>query len=66
MKLSLTAILTLAIIAAFAQSVSPAQPVEEQYHLNYWWWVLGVLVIIGIGVIIYLLIKKDPRRDAVR
>lgn len=49
------------------QAQSPVQqPVEERYHISYWWWVLGVLLAIGAGIIIYMLIKKDPKRDAVR
>ncbi len=66
MKSLLTAAAIITFSAAFAQTVPVPSPVEEQYKISYWWWILGVLLAIGAGVIIYLLIKKDPRRDAVR
>lgn len=66
MKPLFTAALVFCIAAAFAQTVPAQQPIEEQYHTSYWWWVLGVLLAIAAGVIIYLLIKKNPKRDVVR
>jgi len=66
MKSLLAAVFTFYLFALSAQTVPPDRPVEEQYHISYWWWVLGVLLAIGAGIIIYLLIKKDPKRDAVR
>ncbi|MGI8636859.1 MAG: hypothetical protein ACR2KZ_15805 [Segetibacter sp.] len=66
MKSLITSFLVFCITVTFAQTVPVQQPVEERYQPNYWWWLLGVLVSIGVGVIIYLLIKKDPKRDAVR
>jgi hypothetical protein len=51
---------------AFGQTVAPQHPVEEQYHISYGWWILGVLLAIGVGIALYMLIKKDPKRDAVR
>lgn len=66
MKPLLTAAFMLFISAVIAQAVPQQQPVEEQYKISYWWWVLGVLLAIGVGVGIYMLIKKDPKRDAVR
>ncbi|MCW3106403.1 MAG: hypothetical protein JWQ09_909 [Segetibacter sp.] len=66
MKALLIAAFVFCISFAFAQTVPAQQPIEEQYRTNYWWWVLGVLLAIGVGVVIYLLIKKDPKRDAVR
>lgn len=66
MKPLLTAAFMFCIAVAFAQTVPAPQPVEERYETNYWWWIIGVLLAIGGGVLIYMLIKKDPRRDAVR
>ncbi len=65
MKLLISTVLTFLLLAVYAQSV-PVQPVEERYHISYWWWVLGVLLAIGAGIGLYMLIKKDPKRDAVR
>jgi len=66
MKSLLTAFFSFCLSALSAQTVPAQQPVEEQYHISYWWWVLGVLLAIGAGIIIYMLIKKDPKRDAIR
>lgn len=66
MKLLISIVFTFQLLAAYAQSVPVQQPVEERYQTNYWWWVLGVLLAIGAGIGLYMLIKKDPKRDAVR
>ena len=66
MKFLLTAAFVLALFSLQAQSEVAPQPIEQQYHISYWWWIIGVLLAIGVGVLIYLLIKKDPKRDAVR
>lgn len=66
MKFLLTAFCAICLLVLSAQSVTPPRPVEEQYHISYWWWVAGVLLAIGAGIVIYMLIKKDPKRDAVR
>ncbi len=66
MKSLLTAVFVLCLFALFAQTVPVQKPVEERYHISYWWWVLGVILAIGAGIVIYMLIKKDPKRDAVR
>jgi len=64
MKYSIAAFLTFSFFAASAQTV-PVQPIEEQYHINYWWWILGVLLAIGAGIGLYMLIKKNPKKDVV-
>ncbi len=66
MKSAFTAFFLFCIFSLQAQSASVQQPVEEQYHISYWWWIIGVLLAIGAGIVIYMLIKKDPKRDAVR
>jgi hypothetical protein len=66
MKLLISTVFTFLLSVVYAQSVPVQQPVEEQYHISYWWWVLGVLLTIGAGIGLYMLIKKDPKRDAVR
>ncbi len=66
MKFLLTAVFVFALFFLQAQSVPVQHPVEEQYHISPWWWLLGVLLAIGGGIILYMLIKKDPKRDAVR
>jgi uncharacterized membrane protein YciS (DUF1049 family) len=66
MKIILTAVLVLVLFVAFAQTVPAQQPVESRYNIGYGWWILGVLLAIGVGIGVYMLIKKDPKRDAVR
>ena len=66
MKKIFTTVLLSYITVAIGQSVPVQQPVEEQYHFNYWWWVIGVVLALAGGMLIYMLIKKDPKRDAVR
>ncbi len=66
MKSLLTAVFVFAVFSLIAQSVPVQQPVEERYHISYWWWILGVVLAIGGGILLYMLIKKDPKRDAVR
>jgi phosphotransferase system glucose/maltose/N-acetylglucosamine-specific IIC component len=66
MKGLLITVFVFVTIVVSAQTVPVQQPIEERYHISYWWWILGVLIALGIGVGIYLLIKKDPRKDAVR
>lgn len=65
MKKVITGAFLFFMTVTIAQPTGAPQPVEEQYHINYWWWILGVLVAIGVGILIYFLIKKDPKRDAV-
>jgi hypothetical protein len=64
MKSFLTSGLVFSLMAVFAQSVPIQKPIEEQYHVSYWWWTIGVLLAIGAGIGLYMLLKKDPRRDA--
>lgn len=66
MKILLLTLFSFVLSVTFAQTVPVQQPVEQQYHINYWWWIIGVLLALGVGVLIYLMIKKDPKRDAVR
>jgi hypothetical protein len=42
MKLLISTVFTFLLSVVYAQSVPVQQPVEEQYHISYWWWVLGV------------------------
>lgn len=65
MKTILTTAFVFFVFFVFAQSVPQQQPIEEKYQTSYWWWVIGVLLALGAGIGLYMLIKKDPRRDAV-
>jgi hypothetical protein len=64
MKSVLTATVIFCLSAAYGQN-DPPLPIEEQHPTNYWWWLLGVVLAIGAGIGLYMLIKKDPKRDAV-
>ncbi len=66
MKSLLTGFFFFCLFALSAQTVPAQRPVEERYAISYWWWVLGVILAIGAGILIYMLIKKDPKRDAIR
>lgn len=66
MKLLISTVFIFLLLAVYAQTVPVPQPVEERHHISYWWWILGVLLAIGAGMGLYMLIKKDPKRDAVR
>lgn len=66
MKLLISTVFIFLLLAVYAQSVPVQQPVEERHPTSYWWWILGVLLAIGAGIGLYMLIKKDPKRDAVR
>jgi Mg2+ and Co2+ transporter CorA len=50
--------------AGFGQNVPLQHPIEEQYHISYWWWLLGVVIVIAIGIALYMVLKKNPRKDA--
>ncbi|HEX8462671.1 MAG TPA: hypothetical protein VF623_14625 [Segetibacter sp.] len=66
MKALMIAVFVFVVSSVSAQTTVAPQPIEEQYHISYWWWILGVLVALGVGIAIYMLIKKDPRKDVVR
>lgn len=49
---------------AFQNTVTSPIPTEETKPTNYWWWTIGVILAIGLGMLLYRLIKKDPKKDA--
>lgn len=66
MKKASIVLLLLAQFSAYTQNVGVQHPIEERHDTNYGWWVLGVLLILAAGIGLYMFIKKDPRKDAVR
>jgi phosphotransferase system glucose/maltose/N-acetylglucosamine-specific IIC component len=66
MRTIYTAAFLFCVTVVVGQTVPAPQPIEEHYETNYWWWIIGVLLAIGAGIAVYMLIKKDPKRDAVR
>jgi phosphotransferase system glucose/maltose/N-acetylglucosamine-specific IIC component len=48
---------------AFQTAVNPMPP-EETKPTSYWWWIIGVILAIALGMLLYILIKRDPKRDA--
>jgi phosphotransferase system glucose/maltose/N-acetylglucosamine-specific IIC component len=63
-KVWLTIALFTNALAGFSQSAT-SPPIEVRHTVSYWWWILGVVIALLLGVGGYMLIKKDPRRDAV-
>lgn len=66
MKYLMTASILIFTSAIFGQTVDVQQPIEERIRTNQWWWLLGVVITLAIGIAIYMAIKKNPRKDAVR
>ena len=66
MRTLITFVFLFAISIVSAQTVPIEPPIEERYQPSYWWWVIGVLIAMAAGIGAYMLIKKDPRKDAVR
>lgn len=64
MKSFFLALFTFIFIIGFAQNPSTL-PIEERHSTHYGLWILGVILVIAAGVALYMLIKKDPRKDAV-
>lgn len=51
-------------ISQFAkQAEQPAVPIEDREHINWLWWVIGVILVLAGGMVLYVLIKKNPRKD---
>ncbi len=59
------AFLLLAQLAYAFQNSGITTPPEETKPASNWWWVIGVALAIGLGMLLYVLIKKDPKRDAI-
>ncbi len=59
------ALLLLTQFAYAFQNSGITTPPEETRPASNWWWVIGVALAIGLGMLLYVLIKKDPKRDAV-
>jgi hypothetical protein len=45
------------------QAAPPVTPIEERKSTNWLWWAIGVALAVGGGVLLYFLIKKNPRQD---
>jgi len=45
------------------QAAPPVTPIEERKSPNWLWWAIGVALGVGGGVLLYFLIKKNPRQD---
>ena len=65
MKALFTTVFVVIVTTVFAQSVEVQQPIEQQYRVSSWWWLLGVIIALVLGACVYLLMKKNPRKDAV-
>ena len=49
---------------AYSQSDSTGA-IETRHPVNQWWWVISVVIALALGILAYMLIKKNPRKDAV-
>jgi drug/metabolite transporter (DMT)-like permease len=58
------AFLLLAPFAYAFQNSGITTPPEETRPTSNWWWLIGVVVAIALGMLLYVLIKKDPKKDA--
>lgn len=65
MKRITTTSLLLITSTLYAQTVPVQKPIEDRVKMNQWGWLLGVAIIIAIGIWVYMMIKKNPRKDAV-
>jgi phosphotransferase system glucose/maltose/N-acetylglucosamine-specific IIC component len=64
MKKLFTFVFSLIIISANAfQDTTAKMPPEETRPSSYWWWIIGVVITFAVGIALYRLIKKDPRKD---
>jgi heme/copper-type cytochrome/quinol oxidase subunit 2 len=45
------------------QTTTSTVPVEER-HFSWTWWIIGVIVVLALGMLVYVNIKKNPRKDA--
>lgn len=64
MKTLLTLVLTCFASSVFAfQDTAATMPPEETRPTTYWWWVLGVIITLSVGMLLYKMLKKDPRKD---
>ncbi|MDB5191908.1 MAG: hypothetical protein JWQ96_1471 [Segetibacter sp.] len=48
----------------FAQNEDArTMPPEDTRPDTNLWWILGVIIAIGLGMVLYILIKKNPKKD---
>lgn len=63
MKAIFLLVCTMSIFLAFGQPAN-LQPVEDGHALSPLVKGVGVIVVLALGIIVYMLIKKNPRKDA--
>lgn len=63
MKAILLLVCTMYISLAFGQPAN-LQPVEDGHAISPLIKAGGVVVVLALGIIVYMLIKKNPRKDA--
>jgi phosphotransferase system glucose/maltose/N-acetylglucosamine-specific IIC component len=64
MKLLLPFILIFSTSVYAFQDSTARMPPEVTKPTHNWWWLIGVVLAIAAGMLLYVLIKKDPRKDA--
>ena len=64
-KLHPSSFLQIQTLQAIARQVqAPKAPIEERKQFNWLWWAIGVIIAIAGGMLLYVLIKRNPRKDA--
>ncbi len=64
MKKILSLIFLISSIVTHAQNITP-EPIEQTTEMSFWWKIISIVIGLGLGIAAYLLIKKNPRKDAV-
>lgn len=64
MKYFITALsLAFLTVMTYAQPAPPA-PLEQTDSTHFWWKIISVVIGLGLGIVVYMLLKKNPRKDA--
>ncbi len=63
MKKSLPFVFLMLSTLLFAQNEENRMPPEDTRPDTDLWWILGVILAVGLGMVLYILIKRNPKKD---